>query len=183
MTLKLTLALALLLLNGGARAVLSEDTSDIPLNMQAALVTKILGQEKNISTSKNIRIGLLCSDPATCKELLSEFYQVKSRGVKISNATFEVRILSEDDLSSPDVDAIYIMVNNPSLITSLIPITRKNKILSIAGINAEEYVRAGVSIGLTTIEDRPKILVNITSVREEGRDFFTSFLTLVKLYK
>jgi hypothetical protein len=183
MRLKLLMSATLLLLAGETHVALSEEASDIPPAMQAALVTRIIEQEKTISAKPDIRIGIFCSDETACRELLYAFKKSSARGVKINKSPFEVRLLGKDELSDPGVDAIYIMADDPDIVGELIKTTRKNKILSIAGINAEAYVHAGISVGLTTVENRPKILVNITSVREEGREFQTRFMTLVKLYQ
>ena len=169
---------ALLLLALGLALPASLLAADLPPALQAALLTKILGQSKTITAKGAITVGFYCPSGGSCKTVAGELTKLKDSGAKIGAAAFSVQTIA--DLSGlGGVDALYVGGSFDAALAA----TQKHKLLSVTGEDADRNVQAGVSIGLALDSDKPKILANTSSLAKEGVEFPAQFLALTKMYK
>ncbi len=79
-------------------------------------------------------------------------------------------------MSNHDIDILYITPLRATGIKEIIRACGAGKILTLTGV--PEYVTDGVAIGIGIKGEKPRILINITSAKNEGSDFSSQLLKL-----
>lgn len=150
---------------------LQAQTMPIPANIQAALMTKVLKFNSKLADKPSIKMLVVydASSRLGKDELVNEL--VKS---------MEVKAVVSSELGSfiHDYDVVYFMPGaqeNWSL-------CKENKVLTIAGVS--KYAEDGtVSIAFGLQNDKPKIFVNISSLKSEEQNLSSELLRIAKVYK
>ncbi|MBN1980039.1 MAG: YfiR family protein [Chitinivibrionales bacterium] len=147
----------------------AEDLQVAPVNIQAAMFIKLLAFDKNLNGS--IVVWVIGED-GFAVELK------KGVGKEVGAATLG-DVKSGAGLPADKPQVIY--VNDSKLIADVIAYTRANKILTITG--NPELVAKGVTLGIGVSEGKPKILLNISSSKEEEIDWNPAILKIALTVK
>lgn len=162
--LKLTFIVFLLFLTASA-----EDILVAPENVQAAMFLKLLAFNKNLSGP--IVIWVIGQD-----NFATELK--KGVGKEIGTATLgDVKTGTGLPTDKPHV----IYMNDESKTTDVIAYTRANKVLSITG--NPDLIAKGITLGIGVSEGKPKILLNISSSKEEEIDWNPAILKIALTVK
>ncbi len=137
-----------------------------PPEIQAALFVKLLGFDKNLSGNISI-----------CVIGAPEFAAEMKKGVGKEIGSAKLASVSEN-AALPSEKPAVIYLGDASKLSEVMSYTRANKILSITGIS--ELVEKGISLGIGVFEGKPKVLLNMTSSKEEGRDWNPAILKVAK---
>lgn len=143
----------------------------VPEDIQAALLVKVLKYNPQIPQTEKARILVVYN---TSTELNKDEF-VKGLGESmIVKAIMPTEL--EDNISGYDV--VYFMPG----IHGYSEICKSNNVLSVTG--TAEYVEEGeVSLGFSIQNNKPKILVNLTSLDEETQSFSSDILRIAKIFK
>jgi hypothetical protein len=137
---------------------------EAPANIAAAMIVKVIGFEKSTS-SGDISIYVF-SAPEVAVELKKVIGQANLKSVEAGDA-----------LPTSKPSALF--VGNAAKADAAIKYTRDNKILSVTSL--PELVAKGVTLGFGVGEDnKPKILLNLTSSAAEGLDWNPAILKVAK---
>ena len=150
---------------------LSAQVMPVPINIQAALMSKVLKFNSKLAEKSSIKILIVYNaDSKICKdEMVAEL--VKSMEVKAINP-------SELEASIKGYDVVYFMPGAQENWN----LCKENKVLTISGIS--KYTEDGsVSIAFGLLNDKPKIFVNISSLKAEEQNLSSDLLRIAKVYK
>lgn len=163
----------------------------VPADIQLTLLMKILTYDRALKERcpESINIGVLYnSKDESSVEAKGEIVDVlnKYAGRKVSKLPFEY---SEVDWQSKDslinwiqenkINMLYIAPGFSEQIKEITAITQELNILSTTGI--PKYVKKGVSICIGLKNEKPQIIVNLESSKEEGVDLDAKMLRIAKL--
>jgi hypothetical protein len=77
------------------------------------------------------------------------------------------------------LNILYITNDAPHMLKGISQITQAKKILTITG--RVDYVNQGISVGLGVKEEKPKIVINLSSAKAEGSDFSANLLKVCEV--
>ena len=142
----------------------------VPENIQAALLSKVL--KFNPELPQNTRIKMLVVFNGNSEINKNEF--IKGIGNSI-----EVKAITSIELEQY-IEGCHLVYFMPG-IRDQSSICKTYKKLSVTGIS--QYVEQGdISLGFGIQNNKPKILVNLTSLDEEGQSFSSDILRIAKIY-
>jgi hypothetical protein len=154
-----------------ARTAVCEDIGTAPAALQAALFLKLLAFNKNISASGAITIYVVGS-PDFAAEMK------KAEGKPVGGATIG-KVVEGTGVPSEKPSVIYI--GSESSLAQILAYTKGNKILSITGI--PDLVSKNVTLAVGTSEGKPKIMLNLSSSKDEGVDWNPAILKVAATIK
>jgi hypothetical protein len=147
-------------------------TELLPTTIQASLFIKVLKFNTKLSEKQQINVLIVYNNGTRREkeELLSELTQRKIKVKAIFLSGLEENI--------KNIDAVYFM---PGLLDKN-GICKANKVLTFTGVS--KYVEDGnASIAFALLNDKPKILINITSLKNEDQNISSELLRIAKVYK
>jgi hypothetical protein len=149
----------------------SGQTMPLPINIQAALMTKVLKFNSRLAERSLIRMLIVYNNTSSSSKdaLLSQL-----------DKSIEAKaILPEEIEENINVaDVVYFM---PGL-EETSKVCKTNNVLTITGIVL--YVEEGdISIALGIMNDKPKVFINITSLKSEEQNISSDLLRIAKVYK
>ena len=149
----------------GCPILLAQDYSTAPAGVQAALFVKILAFDRQISAGGEVTIHVVDA-PDVAREL--------KRAVGMSIGAATLKSVSEGpDIPPSKPTAVYLA--DVSNLRRILNYTRTNKVLSMTG--SPPLVPQGATLGVGIGGDgKPKILVNLSSSKEEGADWNPAIL-------
>lgn len=162
----------------------------VPVNIQAALFSKILPFDRNLPRTGQgkITIGLVYQSRFKMSfEARQEFADAMASlpGEKIGVTPFEVVDIDLDkvDLRSTAlmdrVDALYVAPVRAFSMEQITMVSRTRNILTLTGI--PEYVEEGISVGIGSKAGKPQVLINLKSARLEHADFSSKLLKISRI--
>jgi hypothetical protein len=147
--------------------VCAEDFAKAPPEIQAALCVKLIGFDKTLSGNISI-----------CVIGAPEFAAEMKKGIGKDIGNAKLASVSESaGLPSEKPSVLYL--GDAAKLDEVIAYSRANKVLSITGI--PELVEKGIALGIGVSEGKPKVLLNMTSSKEEGRDWNPAILKIAKI--
>ena len=148
-------------------AQLPAQTKEAPASIAAALLVKVIGFEKNIS-SGDITIYVLGKS------------DVDEELTKIIGQANIKKVLSGNNLPSSKPSILFIA--NAGKLNAAIKYTQDNKILSVT--NLPDLVSDGATLGFGVgTDNKPKILLNINSSAKEGLDWNPAIMKVAQIIK
>ena len=165
------LCFCLLFLLTGASRLPAEDLYTAPPKIQAGLFLKLLGFNKGIASGGDISIHVVASP---------EFAAAMKKAVGKAVGKGRLSSVTEGN-SVPTEKPTVIYVGDSSKTHEVISYTRANKILSITGL--PDQVNNGITLGVGVLGGKPKIMLNISSSKEEGVDWNPALLKIASVIK
>jgi len=135
------------------------------------LVFGIVYQAKFL-TSFNIKNEII--EELTNTNLGIGDYKIKYIPIDLEAENLEKAVIDKK------IDILYIAPIRAFDLQMILQTSRKNHIFTITGV--PEYVEAGVTAGVTIKDNKPQILVNISSAKMENIDFSSQLLKLARIY-
>jgi hypothetical protein len=145
-----------------------EDLS-VPPDLQVAIFKKVFGYDKAIQEgSLKMLVAFSDSSGAVKDQMVKAF---KNSGVAVSAA--------KADQLSGSVTGVNVMYVLPG-VSGARQVCQKNGILCITGIPS--LVESGeASVGLSLLDNKPKILIHLKELKAEGHDLSANLLQLAKV--
>jgi hypothetical protein len=149
----------------------SEDIQTAPIPVQAAIFLKLLEFDKNISSGGSITIYVQGS-PGFAAAMK------KAEGKAVGAATIG-KVIEGSGLPSEKPSAVYIGAE--SVLSQMQTYTTTNKVLSMTGI--PELASKGITLTVGISEGKPKIMLNLSSSKDEGIDWNPAILKVAATVK
>jgi hypothetical protein len=141
-----------------------EDIGTAPAALQAALFLKILAFNNNISSGGSITIYVVKGSDFAME-------MKKAEGKPIGAATLG-KVVEGAGVPADKPSVVYIGADAP--LTDLLAYTKGNKILSITG--TPDLASKGATLAVGVSEGKPKIMLNLSSSKDEGIDWNPAIL-------
>lgn len=139
--------------------------SKAPENIQAAMFIKVLGLNKNLSGDINIHV--MDND-----QFVTELK--KQIGKKVGGGV--LKSVSSGGTITPGSQVVY--VNSEGQMGAVTTYTQANKAISITG--EPSLVKAGISLGIGVLANKPKVIFNVNSAKAEGSAWNPAIFKLAK---
>jgi hypothetical protein len=101
--------------------------------------------------------------------------------IKATLVAYETAAGLVSSIKSDGLDELFISPGLDAQLPAILELTRIHKLLSIAG--TEEYFTKGASIGITVVQEKPAISINLAASKGEGVAFSSALLRLAKVVK
>jgi YfiR/HmsC-like len=165
-----------------------------PPDVQITLLLKILTYDRSFSVKakSGVMIGVVyvASDAESVKakdDIIKTLQLVADRTIK--NVPIKAVALEYKDpkslaaaVRSGGINVFYIAPGNAESLTELLRMSHTRGITTATGV--PEYVQRGVAIGIGKKADqKPDILINLSSSRQEGSEFDASLLRIARIVK
>ncbi len=152
-------------------SVFAEDINPAPEPLQAAIFLKLLGFNQNLASGGDVSVYVVAS-PGFASEMK------KAIGKKVGAATIK-KVDEGDGIPSEKPSIIYLGPGaNVSDMTSY---SKSNKILSITG--TPDFSSKGATLLVGVSGGKPKIILNLTSSKEEGINWNPAILKVASTVK
>lgn len=178
------------LLFGASRASLGADMP-VPAETQVPLLLKILTYDRNLASKSgtDLVVGVVFNSAnrpsaVAADKIGTALYGMKGRTVKgraVRWFTVEYTSLSdiESVIRSKGIGVLYLTPGLDDRVDGIMGLSRRLGVTSMTGV--PEYVRQGISVGVGYSQDRPQILINLSSARAERSDFDASLLRIATI--
>jgi hypothetical protein len=175
---------------GRVPPVRAEDMA-LPVSTQVPLLLKILTYDRNLGAKagSELAIGIVYdpSDRDSAKattDLGSALFQYQGKTVKqlpIKYYTIEYTTTADLErfVKQKGISVLYIAPGNTRNLANILQVSQDLHLTTLTGV--PDYVRRGAAVGLAQGADRPQILVNLQTTRNEGSEFDASFLRLATI--
>ena len=165
-----------------------------PPDVQVTLLLKILTYDRSfaVKAKSQVMIGVVyvAGDAESVKakddilKTLQLFADRPIKGVPIKAVALEYtnpKSLAET-VRSQGINVFYIAPGNANTLNELLRVSHTRGITTATGV--PEYVQRGVAIGIGKKADqKPDILINLPSSRQEGSEFDASLLRIANIVK
>ena len=160
---------------------------NLPVDNQLKILEKIIPFNKDFKPEqKEINILVLYQNGFRTSQLIKndiEKYQKVKRteNNKINYVYYSFNDLDEFQkiIHKNKINIIYIAPLRAVDLNEILAVTKKNKIMSFTGV--VEYMEFGVSVVLDIKGDKPEIIINRQSAKDEGVDFSSQLLKLARI--
>jgi hypothetical protein len=159
------IALMLICLSLSAKA----QDMPVPVELQVAIFKKVFSYDKAIQAGSPKMLVVFTDKSADVKDQIVKAFKDSGMAVNATKA---------DQLSGA-LGSINILYVAPG-VSGIKNLCQKNGILSITGIPS--MVESGeASVGLSVIENKPKIIVHLKQLKSEGHELSANLLQLAKV--
>ena len=165
-----------------------------PPDVQITLLLKILTYDRSfaVKAKSQVMIGVVyvAGDAESVKakddilKTLQLFADRPIKGVPIKAVALEYKDPKSlaETVRSQGINVFYIAPGNANTLTELLRMSHTRGITTATGV--PEYVQRGVAIGIGKKADqKPDILINLPSSRQEGSEFDASLLRIANIVK
>jgi len=143
----------------------------VPEDIQAALLVKVLKYNPQIPQNEKTKILVVYNSSTEIN---------KDEFIKGLGNSMDVKAISPTELEE-NISGYHVVYFMPG-IHGYSEICKLNKVLSVTG--TAKYVEKGeISLGFSIQNNKPKILVNLTSLEEEAQSFSPDILRIAKIFK
>ncbi|MBM3262593.1 MAG: DUF4154 domain-containing protein [candidate division Zixibacteria bacterium] len=160
-----------------------------PVDIQIALFSKVLMFERNLMSQNDdtLAIGVLYqnsdSQSLTAQKDLRNFLD---RLPQFKKAPFRYSLINIDattDLASiiarERIKLLYVAPCPKVDFKVVADISRQYRVITLTGVPT--YVDAGIGVGIEIFDCRPRLVLNLTSLRACGADFSAQLLNLARV--
>jgi hypothetical protein len=163
----------------------------VPAETQVPLLLKILTYDRNLAqkSGSELVVGVIFNSSnrassGAADKVGTALYGMTGRTVKGRPLRwFAVEYTNVNDLESAvrskGIGVFYLAPGNDVHVPDILALCRRLGVTSMTGV--PEYVREGVSVGVGYAQDRPQILINLSSARAERSDFDASLLRIATI--
>jgi hypothetical protein len=142
----------------------------VPERIQAALLSKVLKYDSQIPQNTKIKILVVFDDNSEIN---------KDEFITGLGNSMTVKAIRPDELEQ-NISGYSVVYFMPGIQDYSI-ICKNNGVLSVTGIS--QYVEQGkISLGFGIQNNKPKILVNLTSLNKERQSFSSDILRIAKIF-
>jgi hypothetical protein len=165
----------------------------VPLDRQFSFLARVLTYDRNLKdrAGDQVVIGILYEEGfSPSREAMYDLAQAirrssikRIRGMTVSYLPIAIDggLPSHGDLADQGVTVVYVTPLQGVEISAIVELCRTNHLTSSTGI--QEYVEAGLTVGLVPNGLRPPVLINLPAAAEEGADFSSQLLKLARVLR
>ncbi len=174
-----------------AANMIMAQTMEIPVKNQFSLFAKILTYDRNFKnrSSKQIVLGIIYqrtfrSSSAAKDEIISILEAPEGNVLGEIPLRYELIDVStvidlRESIDRLNINIIYVTPLRAFSLDRISEITQSKKILTLTGVS--QYAEEGLAVSIGIKNDRPQIIINLSSAKAEGADFSSNFLKLTRV--
>lgn len=147
------------------------DVIGVPIGIQATMIVRLVKSNTKLAGKSNFNMLIVYSSKTENQK--NRLYQEMKDKAHI-NFSPE----SEINLNNKKIDVVYFMPG----CEGAAEICKQHKILSIAS-TAKSVESGSVSVAIASENDKPRIFVNLSSLKAEEQQFSTDILRIAKVFK
>lgn len=153
----------------------------ITLDIQSLILLKTISYDRTIQGNE-VNIAVIF-DPANSnsinsKDQIIDNIKVLKQGIK--NKVIKVNPVSFNSISSSKSADIYYLTKDLPSSSSISQASRNNKIITWS-VDSSDVRQGNASISVINKNNRPKLLINIRTLRSEGHDLSSQLLKLSEI--
>lgn len=160
----------------------------VPAQMQVPILMKVLAYDRQFDakTGNALTIGIIytASDPSSSKatdQISDTLYGFAGKTVrKVPIKYYQIEYTTPAELEAfvraKGVNVFYVAPGNDKALPAILKLSQSRGITTLTGV--PDYVKRGVSVGVGLSQDKPQILINLTSARSEGSEFDANLLRI-----
>lgn len=167
------------------------ENMDLPINLQFKLLIKAatFDRSQKEKDAKTLRVGVLYSSEEGSEQVARNVFELfggnrtKVRQYVLELVPIEVEssIQLLADTAKNEIHAYYIAPGNQGHLLEILNTSQQLQMLTMTGI--PDYVHQGVTLGVANNGSRPEFLYNYHTAQQNGVDFHSNFLRLVRVIK
>ena len=173
------------------------DEGILPGEVFTAIMLKALSYDRNIDRQAKDRvvIGIVSSfNDASAQGFAGEVkdniakvqstFLVKGKPIDASLVTLDKtfdKAKFEDQLKQSNISVLVVTVNDASSVNNILQVTKELQISSICGIPG--CAKDGVGLEIVQNDNKPRMFSNFDSLKQEGSDYNSKFLTMCEAVK
>jgi hypothetical protein len=174
-----------------AAGMIMAQTMEIPVKNQFSLFAKILTYDRNFTnrSNKQIVLGIIYqrtfrSSSAAKDEIISILEVPEGNVLGEIPLRYELIDVStvidlRESIDRLNINIIYVTPLRAFSLDRISEITQSKKILTLTGVS--QYAEEGLAVSIGIKNDRPQIIINLSSAKAEGADFSSNFLKLTRV--
>lgn len=162
----------------------------VPVQIQLPLFLKLMAYDRNLDrVGEEIVVGLVYQEAAReSRSVKDNFLSVVDESPGWQLDDIPIRMVTIDientDLAQAiteyKIDALYIAPVSRKQLSTVLTVCSTCKIITLTGV--PDYINAGLAVGIgLRSDDRPEIIINLTSAKAAGADFSSQLLQLAKI--
>ena len=169
----------------------------LPGDVFTAIMLKALNYDRNIDRQAKDKVTIGIVTPADDPEAQGFAGQVRDNISKVQSTVLlkdkpvEARTLTlektfdkpkfEEQLKQNNISILVVVVNDPASVNNILEATKDLQISSICGNPG--CVQNGVGLEIIQKDDKPHMLINLNTVKQEGGDYNSKFLAMCEVVK
>ncbi|MEW5850622.1 MAG: YfiR family protein [Myxococcota bacterium] len=167
-----------------ASAALAVETADVPADLRAGLILKILAYDRNLPkrAGANVTVAVLVRpgnlSDASCARLQQALQDASLKSTVGGRTVRALRVdyqgTSQLSGALDNVAALYVCPGLSEQVGVISEMSRRQHVLTLSG--SEALVRAGLAVGVVAREGRPRVIINLKQARAEGADLDAALL-------
>ncbi len=162
----------------------------IPVKIQFPLFLKIMVFDRNLKArvGDEIVIGIIYQGRfKRSLKARNEFVNImaessikKVEDIPIRQVSIDVdEVNLKNAVSDSEIDVLYITPVRALEMEKVTSLSRARQITTLTGV--PDYIESGVSVGVGTKGQNPRIIINLPAAKAEGADFSSGLLNLAKI--
>lgn len=169
--------------------------AELAPKQQALLAARVLAYDRNLKRRSNGKVAAIAVlyqegdqasesqslDMSSALEELTASATIDELPVRVATIAYSGAAELDKKLLQLHPVALYVCPGMGDVLSVVSMVARKRAILTITSTGA--YVKAGLSIGLLRLEERPLIVVNLPAARAEGADLDAALLRIAEVLK
>ncbi|MBF0479279.1 MAG: DUF4154 domain-containing protein [Candidatus Omnitrophica bacterium] len=166
----------------------------LPGEVFTAIMLKTLNYDRNIDrqAKEKVVIGIVCfSDDTNFAEQVKEniskvqaSFLLKDKPVEgklvVVDKVFD-KVKFEEQLKQNNISVLVVAVSDSAFINNLLGVSRPMQISSVC--RDPGCARNGVGLEISQKDSKPRMLVNMDSIKQEGSDYNSKFLAMCEVLK
>jgi hypothetical protein len=167
--------------------------SDVAPERQALILTRALAYDNNLKAraGDSLAIGIVYKSGVPGSESTGdaayrafkalENVKVQELPIRVYTVPYTTRASLKPAVAAHGIDVLYVCTGLESEIDAIKDFSRGQHVLTIG--QKQEFLNAGLSLGVFSIDGKNTITVNLTASRDEGAAFGSELLRLAKVIK
>jgi len=172
-------------------SMIMAQTMEIPVKNQFSLFAKILTYDRNFThrSGKQIVLGIIYQrtfrSSSAAKDEIISLIEISEGNVlgeiplryELIDVSSTIDLL--ESIGRLKINILYVTPLRAFSLDRISKITQSKKILTLTGVS--QYAEEGLAVSLGIKNDRPQIVINLSSAKAEGADFSSNFLKLTRV--
>ncbi len=159
----------------------------LPSRLRMVILFKALTYDRNLTkTRSKLNVGVVCAQQSASSQRLgrevaaelSRIQHKKVKGLQITHSQLVVKSAQQlqDLVKRRGVNVLYLSSGVDHLLPRVRAVALQRKLLVLSG--EAHHIRRGAAVAVVQRGTKPKILINLTSVRVQGASFDARLLNL-----
>ena len=165
----------------------------VPVELQIPLILKVLTYDRNFENRarSQLKIGIVyntgdASSVMAKNQVSSVFEEFEAKTIKnVPIKHFSLEYVSQDQfiniVNANQMTVYYVAPGNARNLDNLLRMSQSQRVITVTGVPG--YVFRGVAVGIGANQDKPQILINLTSAKSVGTEFDASLLRIAKVVR